>query len=510
VIGRPGSAVWLLAYEARLGFREFAARYGRRGPAAWAGAAALVILAVAIGVPLGFYLRQMHMPLPADRAFTVLITIGTILLLMLSQTLVSAADLLYERGDLELVLASPVPPRRAMTVRFISVAASIFGVFAIAVTPILIVASVVAGPRWLAGLVVLACLALTASAGGLALSTGLFAALGPRRTRTLAQVVSALIGAAFFLFTQARLLLGGETGTPFQRNPAIFGPIDLPPLALLPVRAVLGEPGPLAMMVVFALALFALVVWRLGPRYAADASAAKGAEPAPAAPARAGRFTANAFVAVTGKEVRLLLRDPALLSQVLLRLLYLAPVTLILLRAAQRGEPFALAGAAAMVVFMSGQVAGSLAWITISAEEAPDLLVASPTPIATIRRAKLAAALVPLAVIVAPIVAACAWFSLKLALATLAGSAAAGYACALVNVWQQKPSRRSDFRRRRGASWYALWLEASVCGFIAVATAAAMVKPLWALVPAALAVGLLLLGRRSDAKIAEVLREAAT
>jgi hypothetical protein len=37
-----------------------------------------------------------------------------------------------------------------------------------------------------------------------------------------------------------------------------------------------------------------------------------------------------------------------------------------------------------------------------------------------------------------------------------------------------------------------------------------MVKPLWALVPAALAVGLLLLGRRSDAKIAEVLREAAT
>lgn len=507
MIGRPGSAAWLLAYEARLGWREVVGRYGRRGVAAWIGGATLIGLAVAVGLPLGAWLRDTDAA-STTHAATILTAVGAVLLLMLSQTLVTAADLLYERGDLELLLSSPIPPARAMTVRFVAVAASIFGVFAIALAPILIVAAFVAGPRALAGLVVLACDALVASAGGLTLAMVLFAALGPRRTRTLAQVASAVIGASFFVFTQARLLLKGGTSVPWSRfAPAAAG--ELSPAAMIPVRAVLGDPGPLALMVVLALAIFLVAGWRLGPRFAADAARAKGAEPTAAGRTGRERFTTNAFAAVLRKELRLLVRDPALLSQVLLRLLYLVPVTLILARAASRGEPAALAGAAAMVVFMTGQVAGSLAWITMSAEEAPDLLIASPTAIRVVRRAKLAAALLPMAFILAPIVVGAAWFSLKLGAITLIGAGAGGYACALVNLWQQKPARRSDFRRRRGASWYALWLEASICGFIAVATAAAVMKPLWAIPPVLCALGLLLLGRRSDEKIAETLREAA-
>jgi ABC-2 type transport system permease protein len=507
VIGRQGSAAWLLAYEARLGWRDLVGRYGRRGVTAWIGGAALIGLAVAMGLPLGAWLRDTDVASTAHAA-TILTVVGAVLLLMLSQTLVTAADLLYERGDLELLLSSPIPPARAMTVRFVAVAASIFGVFAIALAPILTVASFVAGPRSMAGLVVLACLALIASAGGLSLATGLFATLGPRRTRTLAQVASAVIGASFFVATQARLLLEGGTSVRWNR----FAPAsaaELSPTAMIPVRAVLGQPGALALMVAVAVAVFLLAGWRLGPRFAADATRAKGAAPSAAGRAGRERFTTNAFVAVVRKELRLLARDPALLSQVLLRLLYLVPVTLILARAASRGEPAALAGAAAMVVFMSGQVAGSLAWITMSAEEAPDLLIASPTAIRLVRRAKLAAALLPMAFILAPIFAGAAWFSIGLGVVAVIGAGAGAYACALVNLWQQKPARRSDFRRRRGASWYALWLEASICGFIAIATAAAVIKPLWAIPPAAGAAGLLLLARRSDEKIAETLREAA-
>jgi ABC-2 type transport system permease protein len=508
VIGRPGSATWLLANEARLGWREFVARYGRRGWAAWLGGLALLVLAVSIGLPVGYVLRGVEAA-PAAYAVTILGVLVAMTMLMLSQTLVTAADLLYERGDLELLLASPIPPARTMTVRFVAVAASIFGVFSIAIAPVLVVASFVAGPRPLAAIVVLACLALIASAGGLALAVGLFRALGPRRTRTLAQVASALIGAAFFIFTQARFLLGDAAPSPFGRRFDV-STVELHPLALIPVRATFGEPGPLAVMIVASLAIFLLAGWRLGPRFAADAASAKGAEPAPAARAGRAKFTADPFAAVVRKELRLLLRDPALLSQVLLRLLYLIPVALILGRAASRGEPAALAGAAAMVVFMSGQVAGSLAWITTSAEEAPDLLLASPTPLSAVWRAKLAAALIPLGFILAPIVAGAAWFSTKLGLVTLVGSTAGGLACALVNLWQQKPARRSDFRRRRGASWYALWLEAAICGFIAVATAAVLSDhPWWSVPPAVIAAGLLLLARRSGAKIAETLREAA-
>ena len=67
-----------------------------------------------------------------------------------------------------------------------------------------------------------------------------------------------------------------------------------------------------------------------------------------------------------------------MLSQVLLRVLYIPPLVFLLLRNAGGAADPSLAGAAAGLVFMAGQVSASLSWITISAEEAPELLAMSP------------------------------------------------------------------------------------------------------------------------------------
>jgi ABC-2 type transport system permease protein len=211
---------------------------------------------------------------------------------------------------------------------------------------------------------------------------------------------------------------------------------------------------------------------------------------------------------VVRKELRLLVRDSALLSQVLLRVLYLVPLTIILARSAARGEAVAIPGAAAAVVFMAGQVAGSLSWITISAEDAPDLISCAPMRTRTILRGKLAAALLPLAVLLLAPLAAVTLLSPRAGLVTAAAAFAAALCSGLINVWQQKPGRRGEFRRRRGAAWYALWAEATVCGAIAGAAALATLGSWWALAPAALAAGLMLLLRRSEQQVAEALRAA--
>jgi ABC-2 type transport system permease protein len=85
---------------------------------------------------------------------------------------------------------------------------------------------------------------------------------------------------------------------------------------------------------------------------------------------------------------------------------------------------------------------------------------------------------------------------------------AAGLCSGLINIWHQKPSRRGEFRRRRGATWYALWAEATVCGAIAGAAALATLGSWWALAPAGLAAGLMLLLRRSERQVADALRAA--
>ncbi|HEY3694426.1 putative ABC transporter permease subunit [Phenylobacterium sp.] len=512
MIGRPGQAAWLLGYEVLLGWRNLFARYGRRGVSAWIPPLILLALAVAGGVPLGHFLRHAGPMTGAPYVVSACALAFTVFLLMLSQTLAAAADTLYERGDLDLLFSSPIPPRRVLMVRFLGIAVNIFTMFASLLAPVFVTVAAVAGPRWLAGLVVLAALALAACGAGLLLALGLFALIGPRRTRSVAQLASALIGASLFLFTQLRLLLS-ETHESLWASlwrAAEEGRLAPPPIASLPLRAFLGEPGPLALFTIACAGLFLTVTASLGPRFVASAAAAKGAAfAARARPPGAARFARSGFGAVVRKELRLLARDQALLSQVLLRLLYLIPVTLVLARSAARGEAVALPGAAAMVVFMAGQVAGSLAWITVSAEEAPDLLACAPTPVATIRRGKLTAALAPLAVLMLVPLGIVAVLSPELGLVTALGAAAAAVCSALINIWQQKPARRSDFRRRRGASWYALWAEASVSGALSVATAFAAARSVWMLAALAVAGVLMLLLRRSDARVAETLKAAS-
>ena len=344
---------------------------------------------------------------------------------------------------------------------------------------------------------------------------GLLALVRSQVTRTVAQIMAAVIGAAFFLIAQARNILGrGQTESTWASvlRLARDRHVQVPGLDW-PLRAMLGEPLPLFVVVAAGAGTFGLACAILGPRFAADAAAAAGAGRGVTGRRRTafGAFADGAFVTTLRKELRLLLRDPALLTQVLMRVLYMLPLGFLLLRQAGQGNDILVPGSAAALSLMAGQVAGSLAWITVSAEDAPDLLASSPAPTALVRRGKLAAAGLPLAVLLAPFLLPLTVIAPLAGVAASAGCAASIAAAALMNVWWQRPGKRAEFRRRRRASWFVTLVELLVSLLIAAATAllaAGLPWAIWALVPAALA-GLVLLGlRRSDAQIAEALRAA--
>jgi ABC-2 type transport system permease protein len=157
-------------------------------------------------------------------------------------------------------------------------------------------------------------------------------------------------------------------------------------------------------------------------------------------------------------------------------------------------------------------VAGSLAWITVSAEDAPDLLASAPAPSGLVRGGKLAAAALPLAALLAPFLLPLLVIAPVAGLAATAGCAASVAATSLVNVWWQRPGKRTEFRRRRRASWFVTVVELLISIFIAAATALAAAGLPWAFgapVPAMLAGLILLALRRSDAQIAEAIRAAS-
>ena len=219
--------------------------------------------------------------------------------------------------------------------------------------------------------------------------------------------MAAIIGAAAFLTGQAYNILGrGKSASAWQTmvvaGAAIRGSTRFPGRTFTtgrcaPCWASPAEPLLAVIACDGRLGIFLLanqISW--APRFAADAAAAAGVGTGGTRKARAGtraRFSTSVFAATFAKELRLIGRDPALISQVLLRVLYILPLGFVLLRQAGAAQGYALPGSAGALSMIAGQITGSLAWITISAEDAPDLLSCSPAPIRTLRRAKLAAAI---------------------------------------------------------------------------------------------------------------------
>lgn len=510
----PGSILWLLAHEMRIYWRNF--RAGRAGKGARGLISLIVVGAMMLGGGVLAALGLHDVEVPINPISISLAALGSLVIftLMLSQTLSASSEALYDRGDLDLLFSSPIGPAKVLFVRSLGVAGGVITVFLLIVTPLLGPSVIWGHPGWIGVFGVLGALALASTAAGLLLAMALFALIGPRRTRTVAQVLAALVGAAFFLVSQTRTILGAQKSNSLFAEitrQAQEGRLHPAPIVSLPLRAMLGEPLPLLALLAGSAALFALAALTLGRRFSDAAAATQGktaAKPTKATRGEASRaFAAGPFLATLRKELLLIGRDAALLSQVLLRVLYLIPTALLLSRNAVHGTGPALAGGAGVVAFLAGQVAGSLAWITLSAEEAPDLLAVSPARIRTLRRAKIAAALIPVALFLLLPIAALTWFLPAAGAWTALGAALAAWSSGLINIWHQRPGKRSDFKRRGGSSWMATIAEMLVSALVAGATGIAVAGfwP-WALIPLGLAGAALVSLRRSDAQIARNLR----
>ncbi|RZJ83173.1 MAG: hypothetical protein EOO64_06605 [Massilia sp.] len=144
------------------------------------------------------------------------------------------------------------------------------------------------------------------------------------------------------------------------------------------------------------------------------------------------------------KEWRLIVRDPHLISQVALQLIYLLPLFFIIFKRNDVQLPALAAG----LTLLCSSLTASLAWIVVSAEDAPDLLRLSPAPERTIRVAKLAAAVLPsLALVLIPL----AWLVRRAPAAGLVTAGSVGGAvctAALIVHWCGRPGLRSDYLAR--------------------------------------------------------------
>jgi ABC-2 type transport system permease protein len=267
---------------------------------------------------------------------------------------------------------------------------------------------------------------------------------------------------------------------------------DIGSIAWWPARAVLGDGTALAAVLAVSFILLAAVIVLIAPRfgeYAITATGAGSTQGASAGRPAAFRKTTPRR-ALRRKEWVLLRRDPWLVSQTLMQMLYLAPPAVLLWRSFEAGG-----GAATLLVpvlvMAAGQLAGGLAWLTISGEDAPDLVATAPVPARFVLRAKIEAVLGVIALVFTPLVVVLAFVSPWHALVTAAGIVVAAGAATSIQLWFRTQAKRSQFRRRQVSSRVATFAEAfSSIGWAATAAVAAL--SLWlAIPPAAIALAIL-------------------
>jgi ABC-2 type transport system permease protein len=130
----------------------------------------------------------------------------------------------------------------------------------------------------------------------------------------------------------------------------------------------------------------------------------------------------------------------------------------------------------------AGQLAGGLAWLTISGEDAADLVATAPLPASRVTRAKIEVVLIVIAVAFAPLILPLALLSLPQAVVTAAGAGIAAISATAIQLWFRVQAKRSQFRRRQTSSRLATFAEAfSSIGWAATA-ALALAIPIVAVV----------------------------
>ena len=465
-VARPLS--WFARHEARLTWRDMLAMMtaGRRGRER---AAAIWLLAFVIGLhAIAYLVLRNYAPGGLRPDLNTLIGVTAAILLsgsaMLSQAMENVTRIFYTRSDLELILSAPVRTSRVFAVRIGAMAISAILMSAVLTGPFIDILIWREGAYWFAAYGVLVAVSLVTTALAVLLTVNLFRLIGPRRTRLAAQITAAVVGGLFVIGLQSAAMFSSGTlsRTSFLKSEFVLRHVPGPEsLVWLPARAALGDGRDLLLTLGLGIMAFLIITTRTTPYFASYVAAASNVSHMQRQQAGRNYFAVRSPQAtLRRKERTLLMRDPWLISQSLMQLLYLSPPAILL------WHNWGRAGMAVILVpvlvMAAGQLAGGLAWLTISGEDAPDLVGSAPIAPKRLLHAKAEAVLQCIGAIFFPFVAALAFSSLFQATVAIIGIFAAAMSCIAIQLWFRSQAKRSDFRRRHTSSRIATIAEALI------------------------------------------------
>ena len=200
----------LLALDLRLSGRAFWALLGDRSDRFKIALVALVVVGLhglALAPALWFGRSEDG---PEGAAFlTAAARSGVVFILpwTVASTMTAVTRMLFQRGDLDLLLSSPAPTRDIIAARLLTQAFEAVASVGFLLLPLANVSALLGRPHWLALYPALAATGLFGAGLGFALALGLFHAVGPQRARVVSQIGATVVGGSAVIAAQLIAML---------------------------------------------------------------------------------------------------------------------------------------------------------------------------------------------------------------------------------------------------------------------------------------------------------------
>ena len=206
---KVGSLPWLLRHEIRVRWRELLGDTSVTTVVV-VGLAAAFFAHIIIWQLLSLLGDFLTPPFPPEAVFLAAALLVVMLPFGLTVGINHSVVALFERGDLDLLVSSPIPSRTIFAARLLAVAAGVFVTLGVFVLPVASLGLLMGTPQLLGAIPLLIAVALVTASLGMLVTLALVRLIGPRRARTTSQVLAAVGGLALFLLTQLPALLGAD------------------------------------------------------------------------------------------------------------------------------------------------------------------------------------------------------------------------------------------------------------------------------------------------------------
>lgn len=337
---KVGTLLWLLRHELRLWWREITSKR-----------AVLAILKITIILGLLFaalfvwlwlvlddFRESVLFSTTPDSAIWLAVSVWLVgFFYAFIQAMEYSLIALFERGDLDLLVSSPISSKVVFASRLLAVAVEVFLSFSLLVVPASLIAVVLGIPQLLGLYPALIGLSLVATSLAMLLTLGLVRLFGARRARTLAQVFTAILSALLFLGLQLPNLTKGTFNTQpvWQRLQVWFAkesPFGADSLIWFPAKAIFFDPLAVLLVLVVSSVLGWVTVEILHRSFITGTQQSVTYKHQQLRPQSETDFASGLNRVVLFKEWRIIWRNPYLISQIFLQILFLIPAVVIMLR----------------------------------------------------------------------------------------------------------------------------------------------------------------------------------